>query len=316
MKNNKRIFALGMAMTLAGGTMAYGEEAIFVSETEVPVTMEEIVDAAETASNYTTQTGIITSIEASEDGNFNIMMDNETGGLHFLLSPQTVLTDCITGTLILADDLDVDMEVSVVYDKNSPMGMSMPAYLSQVTALVANPSEGNFSIGYFDADLTNMDALLALNIDETTNIQSVQGTRMLLTAEDVKEKEALVFYGVTTRSIPAQTTPSFILLLDKETSGEENNYLDGPMADLARDVELIENEAVAELVPLRETATNLGFTVVWQGKDMPILMESDEYTFSIELDSNKYLMNDEEMTASAPAILLDGVMFIDKDILG
>ncbi|WP_317854571.1 stalk domain-containing protein [Chakrabartyella piscis] len=316
MKNTKKIFALGMAMTLVGGTVAYAEYSTMPIDTETTA-VEDIVDAVEAASKYTTQTGTITSIEANEAGGMNIMMDNETGGLHFLLSPETVVVDRATGALILAEDLEADMEVSVIYDKNSPMGMSMPAYLGQVTALITNASEGNFAVGYFDADLVNMDEMLALNIDETAVIQSIQGTRMILTAEDVQEKEALVFFDTTTRSIPAQTTPSFILLLDKETSGEEDNYLDGPMADLARtDVEAIENEVVAELVPLRETATDLGFTVVWQGKDMPILMENDEYTFSIEMDSAKYLMNDEEMTAAAPAILLDGVMFMDKTILG
>lgn len=316
MKNNKRIFALGMAVTMMGGTMAYADEVMPIGETNTPVTMEEIVDeAVESASKYIQQTGTIASIGTTEAGDMEILLDNETGGLRFVLSPQTIVTDLVTGGIISAKDLTEDMEISVIYDKNSPMGMSFPAFLGQVTAVVANPSEGNFTIGYFDADLTNMDAMLALNIDENTNIQNVQGTRMMLTAEDVKEQEALVFYGITTRSIPAQTAPSFILLLDG-AEADPDNYLDGPMADLARDVEPIENEAIAELVPLRATATELGFEVVWQGKDMPILMESDEYSFAIEIGSNKYMMNDEEMTAAAPAVMLDGVMFIDESILG
>lgn len=324
MKNNKKIVTLGMAITLMGGTMAYAEEAVVVNEIETTVAMEEIVDAVETASQFTFQTGIISDITINDNGEYDIFMENETGGLRFLLTPGTIITDLATNNLILAEDLAPEMEVTVIYDKNAPMGMSFPAYLGQVTAVVANPAEGNFTVGYFDTDLTNMDAMLALNIDENTNIQNVQGTRMMLTAEDVKETEALVFYGATTRSIPAQTTPDFILILDtpdfSETAVDEDNLEAGIMPiedDMANDAVVVaEPSAVAELVPLRATATDLGFTVVWQGKDMPILMESDEYTFSIEIGSNKYLLNDEEMTASAPATLVDGVMFLDKDILG
>ena len=44
----------------------------------------------------------------------------------------------------------------------------------------------------------------------------------VLSAEDVKNQDALVFYDITTRSIPAQTTPSLVLLLTQaEEAGEE-----------------------------------------------------------------------------------------------
>ena len=63
--------------------------------------------------------------------------------------------------------------------------------------------------------------LLQLNISEKTTILTTLGTKSILSADDVKGKDAVVFYDITTRSIPAQTTPSLVLLLEEREAVTE-----------------------------------------------------------------------------------------------
>ena len=164
--------------------------------------------------------------------------------------------------------------------------------------MVANADAGFFTVGHFDNDLTDMKNMLKLNISENTDIQNLQGARIRLTAEDVKGQDALVFYGATTRSIPAQTTPSFVLLL---TTAE--------VPTGATELE------TATMVPLRETAEANGYTVKWQGKNKPILLEKAGVSMEITVGSDTYVVDgDMAMKAAMPSELKGGVAYVSSDI--
>ena len=95
---------------------------------------------------------------------------------------------------------------------------------------------------------------------------------------------------MTTKSIPAQTTPSFVLILG-------------------------EQKAPASLVPLRETAEAQGFAVTWQGKEKPILLTKEGISMEVVIGSADYVLDgDMVMQASLQAELKDGVMFVSSEI--
>ena len=170
------------------------------------------------------------------------------------------------------------------------MGMSMPPFLGNVTAVVANADFGSVTVGHFDENLTDMKNMLQLNIDnERTPITNMQGSRIRLTDADVKGQDALVFYDFTTRSIPAQTTPSFVLILGEQA-------------------------APAVSVPLRETAEANGFSVKWQGKAKPILLEKEGVFMELMLDDATFKVNGVEDEAAFATELKDGVMFVSSEI--
>ena len=53
---------------------------------------------------------------------------------------------------------------------------------------------------------------LKLNVSEETDISSVSGKDV--TVADLPGQNLLVFYAITTRSIPAQTPPTKVIVLD------------------------------------------------------------------------------------------------------
>lgn len=305
-KNLNKVLALALAFTVVGSTAAYAEVMKGdAAATTAPISAEATDEVA--APDYIKNTGKIISIENAEDGNKIITMDNENGGLRFVVAPTTIIADRATDSIITADKLTEGMEVAVIYGANAPMGMSMPPYMGNVTAVVANADKGSISVGLFNDDLVNEADLLQLNIAESTNILTTLGTRNILSADDIKGKNAVVFYDVTTRSIPAQTTPSFVLLL------EEKEAVTEAQEEAAVDTKSVE---APEMVALRDAAEAKGYSVKWQGKTAPIVLEKDGLTSQITLGSATYMVEgDMIMTAAAAAELTDGVLYVSADVV-
>lgn len=300
-KNLNKVLALTLAFTVVGSTAAYAE--VMKGETTpVPISAEVETEA----SAYISNTGKITEVADTEDGNKVFTMDNENGGLRFVVAPTTTIVDRETGSVITADNLTEGMEVAVIYSAMAPMGMSMPPYMGQVTAVVANADKGFISVGHFNDDLLNEKDLLQLNMAESTNILTTLGTRSILGADDVKGKDAVVFYDVTTRSIPAQTTPSFVLLLEEREAVTEET-------ETAVDTKSAE---APEMVALRDAAEAKGYSVKWQGKTAPVVLEKDGVTAQITLGSTTYVVEgDMAMTSAAAAELTDGVLYVSADVV-
>ena len=308
-KNLTKVMAMGMVMTILAGTTAFANEAVteplLISANPNTKTIEEVIAEAE-ASMYLTQEGTVATVEASETEGVSIVtMDNEQGGLRFAVASGTIIVDRATGAYMTADQLTEGMAVAVVYDMNSPMGMSLPPFIGNVATVVANADAGAFTVGKFDNELTDMKNMLKLNIDNaTTSIQNMQGSRIRLTDADVKGQDALVFYDMMTMSLPAQTNPSFVLILG-------------------------EQKAPAVSVPLRETAEANGFKVAWTGKNRPVIVANEavteiyhrgeadregEISMNIYVGETRYHVNGEEREASMPAELIDGVLYVSSEI--
>lgn len=305
-KNLNKVLALTLAFTVVGSTAAYAE--VMKGETTAtPVPISADADAQAEASAYISNTGKITEVADTEDGNKVFTMDNENGGLRFVVAPTTTIVDRETGSVITADKLTEGMEVAVIYGANAPMGMSMPPYMGQVTAVVANADKGSISVGHFNDDLLNEKDLLQLNISEKTTILTTLGTKSILSTDDVKGKDAVVFYDITTRSIPAQTTPSLVLLLEEREAVTEGTE------EAAVDTKSVE---APEMVALRDAAEAKGYSVKWQGKTAPVVLEKDGMTAQITLGSTTYVVEgDMAMTSSAAAELTDGVLYVSADVV-
>ena len=304
-KNLNKVLALTLAFTVVGSTAAYAE--VMKGETTAtPVPISAEADDQAEASAYISNTGKITEVGDTQDGNKVFTMDNENGGLRFV-APTTTIVDRETGSVITADKLTEGMEVAVIYSAMAPMGMSMPPYMGQVTAVVANADKGSISVGHFNDDLLNEKDLLQLNISEDTTILTTLGTKSILSADDVKGKDAVVFYDITTRSIPAQTNPSLVLLLEEREAATEDTE------EVTADTKSVE---APEMVALRDAAEAKGYSVKWQGKTAPVVLEKDGMTAQITLGSTTYVVEgDMAMTSAAAAELTDGVLYVSADVV-
>ena len=311
-KNMNKTIAMALALTVVGSTAAYAAAGTEKAETNATTNQEVSVEQTENAqaeveTGYITNTGKVTEIENTEDGNKVVTIENQNGGLRFVVSATTMIVDRVTNEVITADKLTKDMQVSVVYDAMSPMGMSLPPYLGNVTAVVANADKGNVCVGMFNNELVNEKEKLQLNVEKETKVLTTLGTKMILGAEDIKGKNAVVFYDATTRSIPAQTSPSLVLLLEEKEAVVEEAPAEAQVAKVKTE---------AKSVVLRDAAMAKGYKVIWKGKAEPVVLEKDGQISEITIGSATYVLEgDMAMKASMPAQLKDGVLYVSSEVI-
>jgi len=111
--------------------------------------------------------------------------------------------------------MSVGDSIRVYYDNKAPMLMIYPPqYNAEFVAL--NLAEANsIMIARFDKDFVDPKNTLKLNISKDTLIVYQDGTEFTGKPEELLEpsRKLIVIYNVTTRSIPAQTTPEKIIIL-------------------------------------------------------------------------------------------------------
>lgn len=148
---------------------------------------------------------------------------------------------------------------------------------------------------------------------------------LVINVEDNNEydgKELLVFYDITTRSIPAQTTPLKIIALEDEEKSQSNikisisfKVVDCVLSINGKDVE-VEKPYVAgngvTLVPLRVISEAFGANVDWDGDTKTVSIGCGDKSIKLNID-NKNAVIDEDMVyelEEAPQLTENGFTMV------
>jgi hypothetical protein len=128
------------------------------------------------------------------------VIDRSGNIVNFVISPDTYFTD---QQIVRTGDY-----VTGYYDGNAPAILIYPQQYSALIAVKYDPNQ-NVKVAYFDNYLISDDGQLKLNIAPTTIIMLRNGQPF---TGNPANRNLIVFYGPTTRSIPAQTTPDKIIV--------------------------------------------------------------------------------------------------------
>lgn len=121
--------------------------------------------------------------------------------VNFLVQPTTYFVDHV---MVAPGDM-----VTGFYDANAPAPAIYPPQLQAIVMAKVIPNQ-NVKVDYFNSQLISRDGLLKLNISPFTQIVLENG--QVFTGNPAN-RDLVVVYGPTTRSIPAQTTPYKIIVL-------------------------------------------------------------------------------------------------------
>lgn len=258
--NLRNVLALSLTAAMFAGTAAFAQEAD-EKQSEEPVlisadTESEAAEGEEIV--YGVKTGTVTGVEKRE-GYTSVAIDDGGMGLVLNADDSMFVMDSADGSLKSIGDLEEGMEITVVLSDRTPMTMSIPPIVTGATAVIIGSEGKNVDVLKFDNSLVSTDNFLQLNISEDTAISDIMGSRKMFTEADIKGATAIVVYGVTTRSIPAQTTPSNVIILESEE---------------------------AEVVALREIAEKAGYSVKWTANNEPVLIVKDGVEIKALCDSN------------------------------
>ncbi|MFJ5564331.1 stalk domain-containing protein [Lysinibacillus xylanilyticus] len=217
-------------------------------------------------------TGTIENVEKREDSTYYTVKEDENTNV-FVVNDDTLVFNN-TGKEVKLQKGD---KVTAYTYANKPMLMIYPPQYNPEVIIVETKEMGTVEVDFFNKELVNTDNTLKLNVGKETEIISLSGKKVK--AEDLAEQHLLVFYTIATMSIPAQTPPSKVVVLD--TIAQEPGETDPSKAAVQ---EIINNDFYevegTKMVPLRLIAEELGFKVESTGKGAIISKGALSYTIT------------------------------------
>ena len=257
--------------------------------------------------DYLTYEGHIIDVN-NKDGNMSIWVeknDNPEESIIFHLDEGVLLLSDKTLEKVEIDYLKDDMKVLVYYKSNTPMMLSMPAQARPDGIVIKENEDLNFiKISKFNDELTSVDNDLKLNIQDDTIMVNGKGEK--LEKEDLQDENLLVFYGNTTRSIPAQTSPNKVILLDGikadidvDLKGEVTIfhkilvnkwlYIEGEESlNIELENKIYKDEDGVLMVPLREIGEALAYKVSWDGQRWAAQLTKDAQWTEVIIGEDNY----------------------------
>lgn len=306
----KRIATLMMIGVIVAPSTYYALEGHNTSsENEVNITNVQ----EEEQNKYIKYQGkILKVIKGDSNTSIQVIVDEDDEyGYIFHISEDVALWDRGTEEVADREGLKEGMEVEVYYHQDTPMTMSLPAQLTPgLVVIQGEETYGSTYMGEFNKDFISTDNYLHLTIGEDTLIVNEKGEE--LTVEEMYKKTSIVFYGASTRSIPAQTTPSKIVVITEKENivveeREENEIED----------EVVENEIkeeVKEMIALRATVSELGYKVQWND-DKSVELTKQNQTIILNVGNVDYSLNRSLGKFSKAPELKNGTLYVSASIL-
>jgi len=144
----------------------------------------------------------IQPLTSSNGCNLMVSVEDRTGApVNFIVTPQTYV---VGQTILLPGDI-----VTGWYDGNRP---AILIYPPQFEALVMAKESANYQVkvDFFNENLVSSDGMLKLNPTQATEHLLPNGQAFV---GNIANRNLIVLYGPSTKSIPAQTIPYQIIVL-------------------------------------------------------------------------------------------------------
>lgn len=253
---------------------------------------------------YNSFTGTVNEIEKIDDVITKVYLEDEEGiPTYFVLNDNTYY----------ADDVKIGKgeKITGYYESGKPMILIYPP---QYTIDIVMPvyKDGFVKADKFDSKLLSRDGQLKLNISEETKIIWENGTEINWVKQPTPEeletllsnRKLIVYYDITTKSIPAQTTPNKIIVLSQQIEDKiriaiDDIIIDTPSAYIS--------EAGNVMVPVRIVSEALGYEVTWNNDEKSVQIGSD---ISFKIGENNVLSGTSILSLEEASVLNEDHAFV------
>lgn len=304
----KQVLAGLMSLTMitASGVTAFAQDNQAISnESDVKVALP--ISADLNKFQFQSFTGKVTEARVLEDntGRTFISVEGEDDQIGtIVITKDTYVTS--------QNEIKVGDTVTGYYNSNAPMILIYPPqYNAEV--VVVHDTEENVKVDIFDKDLVSSDNSLQLNIADETKVILENGEAF---DDELANRKLVVSYTISTRSIPAQTTPSQVVVLLEDEKTDNGSEVIGDVSKMDIVVEnkkitapsayLNENGTV--MVPVRAIVEALGGEVQWDS-ELNSVMIGKGISFTLGKDYYVYMKTAPITLGDAPE-LVDGHTFV------
>lgn len=278
---NKKI----LSVLIAGATILSSAAIFAEDEYATMLISEDVVEISE-ETTATEAHGAFISINAEITA-----IDDET------LNAKTEVEEIIINKNMLQMSINTDGEmielkegdlVTLFVREDAPMVLSLPAEYSP-SIIVKNSEEPTnmVMVDSFtkteDGAYINQAETLVLNISDETEI--IKLSREMFDG-NLDGCDLVVIYNMATFSIPAQTSPAKVIVLNKAVQELPEVTEDVFTKIVAGEAtfDYVEAEGAEGMVPVRAIAEALGFTVEWDASIPAVMINNGMYSFAIGED--------------------------------
>ncbi|WP_446936389.1 stalk domain-containing protein [Lysinibacillus fusiformis] len=308
----KKVVPFAMTALLVGSAM--GVPTASASEVEAVVNTSE-TNEQQAQPVFVKVTGKVENVDVRDNATYYTVVEGELTNI-VVVDKDSLVFDNMGKEVKLRKG---DKVSAYSYAKKPMLAIYPPQYNPEVI-IVEKDNMGSVEVDYFDKNLIDTDNYLKLNVGEDTKIESVSGKE--LKASDLEEQHLVVFYTIATMSIPAQTPPSKVIVLDN-IEKEEPVEVDPvptpePTPDNGAIEEIIQKDFYevegTKMVPLRLIVEKLGFEVEVTPKGAIISKGAVSYTITRgqkEYGYNKAIRQFDV----APALLESGKTYVPVEFV-
>lgn len=273
--------------------------------------------SAQNQNKYIFTQGVVTE---AEDG--RILVGDREQGIVFNLSEDIFVYDSIKNETVTIKDIKIDDNVVAVYKENSPMALSLPPICSACEFLIIVDKEDSVKVDSFTDEFVSADGELKLNLDDESLIINAENEKQQPDA--VKDKQAVVLYTVTTKSIPAQTSPSLVVVIGdavedaqaettpKNQESTENSIMDSLTEEQKALCYKVDDTT---MLPLRSVAEALGYEVTWTAEGQLITVTFQAASYTLTIGQNEYGYNKSIHTMEIAPQLTNGLTYVPQNVM-
>lgn len=311
----KEIIATGVYAMDANPPLAMAKKIIVDDNTAA------VVEDAKKINGLARIAGTITQIHDFYDENENVVEgkkfvqvkdENDQEATFFVTEDTYFATE---------SEYKVGDELIGFYEANAPMLMIYPPRYNLEVVAVKTEDSLNIKADRFDEDLVSYDNSLKLNVSDETEIVLENGDSF---DGELANRALVVYYDVSTRSIPAQTIPQKIVVLYEKIVPapiDVPEIIVNPVTSVSVDGKVIENaipfvnDDGVLMLPLRAVAEGLGYSVGWDEVSQSVTINGVMYSLSIDKDYYTYLRTAPIELGTAPT-LVDDITYVPSNYFG
>ncbi len=253
---------------------------------DLPAMPMEQSNQQQDVSNFIKTSGVISKVINDDVKMPELIVKNKekTTETHLNISNETLIFNSGSTEQLQIDSVKEGQLIDAYYDKHKPMIMIYPPQITPEIVIINDEDKIGFvKVALFDENLISLDNELKLIIGDKTILLNEKGET--ISANELNGEELIVFYTVTTKSMPAQTTPTKIIALTDLT---KKHMIEEAQFAIGDDYHMVNG---TKMIPIRKVAEHFGYKVEWQNESQAIEIRKQNRSFLISIGKEQYGFN-------------------------
>ena len=261
--------------------------------------------------SYMSYEGYVKEIKSNNGYTSVIMTDGKSDEIigQFNLKGDILVINQDTATIQALDKIEKGQKIRGFYRKDMPMILIYPPVINPEFIMISSEDTKNFvKHSYFDESLTSIDNNLKLNISDSSVLIDKHGKSIDI--EKLKNKDLVVVYDVSTKSIPAQTNPKQVIMLEKDAD-------EMPVKDEALE-KIIDSGYMANgvnMISLKQVADHFGYEASWDNATKTATLRKENSSFTVTIGQQMYGYNKSLQKFEVSPEIKDARTYVPESIL-